>query len=79
LAHLAYEIHSAHASAVVTEREVEEMISPFLTDQGGLGLGLSQSEARSYLPQFSRVAEGTLGVLVRQREPQSKRSLRRNA
>jgi hypothetical protein len=66
LAQLAFVLHSASDGSVIAENDVEDVIFRFLTDQSGLGLGLPPSAARSYLPQFSRVAEGSLGILVRQ-------------
>lgn len=66
LAKLAFAIHSDLPASVATEDEVEKVLFPFLSDREGLGLGLEPAAARAYIPQFSRVAEGTVGVLVRQ-------------
>lgn len=66
LACVAFTIQADYPESIVAEGELETVVNRFLVDQTGLGLGLGHAEARQYLPQFSRIAEGTLGILVRQ-------------
>lgn len=66
LANLAFVVQSEYPNGVIGDSQFESVVHAFLTDRSNTGLGLSPAESNRYLPQFSRLAEGTLGVLVRQ-------------
>ncbi len=66
LANLAFVVQREHPDGVIADAQFELVVHAFLTDRADTGLGLSPVEANRYLPQFSRLAEGTLGVLIRQ-------------
>ena len=64
LSHIAFEIQKTRADGLIFDEDLRENVRDFLVDDT-LGLGLGSSEARSLLGQFTDVAEGALGLLVR--------------
>ena len=66
LANLAFVVHEQFPEGTFTDAQVEAIVHDFLTDTSSVGLGLDPSDANKYRPQFSQIAEGTVGVLVRQ-------------
>jgi len=65
LARVAFEVQETRADGLISDRDMQETVRQFLVD-GALGLGMESSEARPLLGQFTHIAEGTLGLLVRQ-------------
>jgi hypothetical protein len=66
LAGLAFAIQERHPDGIINEDDAIQVVTSLLTSTDDLGLGLPSVEARAYIPRLVVIAEGTLGVLVRQ-------------
>ncbi|MGH7778484.1 MAG: hypothetical protein ACREQR_01480 [Candidatus Binataceae bacterium] len=65
LSRLAFEMQETRADGLISDDDLQGIVGSFLTSDTP-GLGMDSSEARSLLSQFTQVAEGALGLLVRQ-------------
>ncbi len=65
IARIAFEVQKTRADGLISDEDLQEVVGGFLVDDV-LGLGMDSSQARPLLAQFTHVAEGTLGLLVRQ-------------
>jgi hypothetical protein len=65
LAHVAFWIHTERPTGILGDAELRQVVEAYLADDE-LGLGLERPVARRHATRFADVAEGTLGILVRQ-------------
>ncbi len=65
LARVAFDVQDTRADGLISDDDLQEVVRQFLVDDE-LGLGMDSSQARALPSQFTHMAEGTLGLLVRQ-------------
>jgi len=65
LARVAFEVQDTRADGLISDDDLQEVVRQFLVNDE-LGLGMDSSQARGLLGQFTHMAEGTVGLLVRQ-------------
>jgi hypothetical protein len=66
MAYVAAVVQERFPTGIIAESEIRPLLENFLKDVEGFGLGLSSSEARHVLRNFTNPEEGSLGLLVSQ-------------